>query len=541
LISLSRGGSDAAAVREFDMLTREFVADGFNLPPAKSDVSWEDENTVLVGTDFGEGSMSAAGLPLVIKRWRRGTSLSDAETVFTGADGDLTVFSSVDRTPGYQRTFFIRQTDNMNRDWLLVRDGQLVRLDVPSMGSIASHGQWLVIPVATDWVRGDITYKPGTLLAADFEEFVAGTAELRVIFESDAHRFFQAGMLTKDHLVVLSLQDAVSRVEVVTPGTWQAAPMSGVPDNTSTRIHAVDDFSNEIFLVSSGFDKPPRLLHGLAGESVREIKSYPARFNADDLVVSQHFATSADGTRIPYFLVAHRDSTGPSPSLLGGYGGFAVPQLPSYLGAFGKLWLERGGTYALANTRGGTEYGPDWYLQTLREGRHKVAEDFAAVATDLIDRGVTTARQLGASGASAGGLLMGVMLTQYPELFGALVCRQPLLHMRRFPALGVGAGVITEYGNPDDPADWEFIKQYSPYHNIRTDCAYPPILIMTSTNDDRVHPGHARKMAAPLAEAGHRVLFYENTEGGHAGVSDNAQGAFQSALMCEFLHRTLSP
>jgi prolyl oligopeptidase len=230
----------------------------------------------------------------------------------------------------------------------------------------------------------------------------------------------------------------------------------------------------------------------------------------------------------------------PGPTLLGGYGGFAQPQLPRYLGAFGRLWLERGGSYALANIRGGVEYGPDWYLQSVRAGRHKVAEDFAAVAGDLIDRGVTTPSQLAASGASAGGLLMGVMLTQYPELFGALVCRQPLLDMRRFPALGA-AGVIAEYGNPDDPADWEFIKLYSPYHNIRADRSYPPILITTSTNDDRVHPGHARKMAAALAEAGHRVLFYENTEGGHAGFSDNAQAAFEIALMYEFLHSTLSP
>jgi prolyl oligopeptidase len=540
LISLSRGGSDAAVVREFNMLTRQFVADGFNLPEAKSDLSWEDENTVLVGTDFGQGSLSAAGLPLVVKRWRRGTPLDDAETVFTGSSGDLAVFSTVDRTPGYQRTLFIRKTDNVNQDWLVLRDGQLVRLDVPSMGSISWHGQWLVIPVATDWVRGDTTYKAGTVLVADFEEFVARTAELRVVFEPDAHSFFQAGVWTKDHLVVLSLQDAVSRLEVITPGTWQAAPIPGVPDNTDTGIHATDEFSDEIFLVSSGFDKPPRLMHGLAGESVREIKSSPARFDADDLVVSQHFATSLDGTRIPYFLVAHRDSTGPGPTLLGGYGGFAQSQRPGYLPAVGRLWLECGGSYALANIRGGVEYGPDWYLQSVRAGRHKVAEDFAAVAGDLIDRGVTTPSQLAASGASAGGLLMGVMLTQYPELFGALVCRQPLLDMRRFPALGA-AGVIAEYGNPDDPADWEFIKLYSPYHNVRADRSYPPILITTSTNDDRVHPGHARKMAAALAEAGHRVLFYENTEGGHAGVSDNAQAAFEIALRYEFLHSTLSP
>jgi prolyl oligopeptidase len=268
----------------------------------------------------------------------------------------------------------------------------------------------------------------------------------------------------------------------------------------------------------------------------------PARFNADDLVVSQHFATSADGTRIPYFLVAHGDSTGPGPTLLYGYGGFAQSQLPGYLSVMGRLcgwsvaehmrWPISGAAASTGRTgisspsgRAGTRWPRTW-------------PPWLAISSTA---GVTTAPQLGASGASAGGLLMGVMLTQYPELFGALVCRQALLDMRRFPALGAGAGFLVEYGNPDDPADWEFIKLYSPYHNIRADRTYPPILITTSTNDDRVHPGHARKMAAVLQDAGHRVLFYENTEGGHAGVANNVQAAFEAGLMYEFLHSTLSP
>jgi prolyl oligopeptidase len=540
LVYLSRGGSDAMVVREFDMTTREFVADGFNLPAARNDVSWEDENTVLVGTDFGEGSISAAGFPLVIKRWRRGTRLEDAETVFTASDGDMAAFAGVDRRPFSRRTIFIRQIDNRHRDTLLVRDGQLVRLDVPSDAPVNLHGQWMLISLPGAWVRGETTYRPGTLLVADIDEFLVGTAELRVVFEPDGHTFLQGGLWTKDHLVVVSLRDVVSRLEVITPRTWEAKSIPGVPDNTDTGIDSTDDYSDEIFLVSYGFVQPPRLLHGYAGKSVREIKSSPARFNADDLQVSQHFATSADGTRVPYFLVSHRDSPGPGPTMLGGYGGFGRSLGPGYLGSVGRLWLARGGTYAQANTRGGGEYGPHWYLQSIREGRHKVAEDFAAVATDLIDRGVTTAPQLAASGTSAGGLLMGVMLTQYPELFGALVCRQPLLDMRRFSVLG-GSAFVAEYGNPDDPADWEFIKQYSPYHNIRGDSRYPPILFTTSTNDDRVHPGHARKMAAALADVGHRVLYYENTEGGHGGVSNNAQAAYHEALMYEFLHSTLSP
>jgi prolyl oligopeptidase len=541
LVQLSRGGADAIVVREFDMLAKQFVADGFSVAEAKTEISWEDQDTVLVGTDFGEGSMSAAGMPLIVKRWRRGTPLDDAETVFTASDGDLGALGGVMRSPGYQRTLFIRLIDNRNREILVLRDGELVRLDVPSDASPGLHRQWMVVSLPTGWVRDGTTYQPGTVLVTDLDEFLAGTAELRVIYEPGGASVFQGALWTKDHLIVASLQDVASRLDLVTPGTWEAKPIPGVPDNTDTGIAAVDSFSNEIFLGSSGFDKPPRMLHGLAGESVRAIKSAPARFDADDLTVSQHFVTSLDGTRVPYFQVAHRDSTGPRPTLLSGYGGFAMSQLPGYLGIDGRLWLQRGGNFALANTRGGGEYGPDWYFQSIRTGRHKVAEDFAAVAADLIERGVTTASGLGATGASAGGLLMGVMLTQYPELFGGLVCRQPLLDMRRFPVLGAGAAFVAEYGNPDDPADWEFIEQYSPYHNIAADRTYPPILITTSTNDDRVHPAHARKMAAALQGAGHRVLFYENTDGGHAGVSNNAQAAFETALAYEFLHRTLVP
>ena len=240
----------------------------------------------------------------------------------------------------------------------------------------------------------------------------------------------------------------------------------------------------------------------------------PAFFDADDIVVAQHFTDSADGTSIPYFLVSHRDSTSARPTLLGGYGGFGVSNAPGYDGVMGRLWLAHGGNFAVANTRGGGEYGPDWHLQPTRAGRHKVAEDFAAVAKDLVTRGVATVDQLGAFGTSSGGLLMGVMLTQYPELFGALVCRMPLLDMHRYHLLLAGASWVAEYGDPDDPAEWVYLRKYSPYQNISADRKYPPALIATSTRDDRVHPGHARKMTAALEDAGHQVWFYENIEGG---------------------------
>jgi prolyl oligopeptidase len=539
IVWLSRGGGDASVVREFDMTTRQFVDDGFNLPEAKHDIDFEDEDTVLVGTDFGDGSLTEAGYPRLIKRWRRGTPLEDAETVFSGSASDLMVSVACALQPGFERTFMYRIVDNYNKVTFELRDGELIRLDIPTDSKFAAHREWMMIALVSDWVRGDTTFEAGSVLIADYEQFVAGTVEPHVVFEPGGGDFFAAGAFTGDRFLSIKLRDVATVVEVLTPGSWQAEPLPGVPDNATVGLAGYDVFGDEIFLSTSGFDTPPRLLHGPSAGPVREIKSSPALFDADDLVVTQRFTSSADGTRVPYFLVAHRDSIGCGPTLLLGYGAFRVPRLPGYFGVLGRLWLARGGTFALANIRGGGEYGPAWHEQVLRANRHKVAEDFAAVARDLVAEGVTTAPQLGALGGSAGGLLMGIMLTQYPELFGALVCQQPLLDMRRFHLLPPGAAWTTEFGNPDEPADWEFIKAYSPYHNISAERHYPPVLITTSTRDDRVHPGHARKMAAALEAADHQVLFYEKKEGGHAGASNNAQAAITDALVYEFLLQTL--
>ena len=362
-----------------------------------------------------------------------------------------------------------------------------------------------------------------------------------MVFQPDEHTCLNHYAWTRDKLIMVTLADVASRVEVVTPGTWQTSPVPGLPDNTNTVIVTADDLGDEIFVDSSGFDTPSRLMYGAAGGELAEIKRAPSFFDAADLVVRQHFATSDDGTAIPYFVVAHRHVEAPGPTLLGGYGGFEVARTPGYDGVLGRLWLSRGGTYVLANIRGGGEYGPTWHTQAMREGRHLVVEDFAAVARDLVKRGITTVEQLGAQGGSNGGLLMGIMLTQYPELFGALVCSVPLLDMRRFHLLLAGASWVAEYGDPDDPDDWEFISKYSPYQNISSDRRYPPVLITTSTRDDRVHPAHARKMTAALEAAGHTVHYYENIEGGHAGAADNAQTAFRSALIFEFLQPEPGP
>jgi prolyl oligopeptidase len=539
LISLSRGGSDAAIVREFDMRTLSFVAGGFELPEAKTQVTWEDADTVLLGTDFGEGSLTESGYPRLVKRWRRGQSVDDAETLFSGASTDVIVAASVDRTPGFERTMVGRAIDFFNDENYELRGGELIRIDAPTDATVSVHRDWLLIELRTDWYTADAQYAAGSLLAAKYDEFLAGTAELAVIFEPDEHTCLNHYAWTRDKLIMVTLADVASRVEVVTPGSWQREPVSGVPENTNTVIAATDEYGDEIFLDSSGFDTPSRLLYGAAGGRPAEIKRAPSFFDAADLVVSQHFATSDDGTAIPYFVVGHRRVEAPGPTLLGGYGGFEVARTPGYDGVLGRLWLARGGTYVMANIRGGGEYGPTWHTQAMREGRHLVAEDFTAVARDLVSRGITTVEQLGAQGGSNGGLLMGIMLTQHPELFGALVCSVPLLDMRRFHLLLAGASWVAEYGDPENPDDWEFISKYSPYHHISTERRYPPVLITTSTRDDRVHPGHARKMTAALEAAGHDVHYYENIEGGHAGAADNAQTAFRSALIFEFLWRQL--
>ncbi len=540
LIGLSPGGSDASIVREFDMLTREFVEDGFQLPPAKSQITWEDPDTVLLGTDFGGDSLTTSGYPRVIKRWRRGKPLADAETIFEGAGTDVRVNASADRTPGFERTLLGRALDFWNEEVYELRGSELIRIEAPTDASVSIHRDWLLIELRTDWTVATTRYTAGSLLAAEYDEFLAGSAELQVVFEPDEHTALYQYAWTRDRLLIVTLADVASRVEIATPGSWRREPLSGIPAATNTVIVSADSHGDEFFLDSSGFDTPSRLMRGTDDGRLAEIKSAPAFFDAENMAVTQYFATSDDGTSIPYFVVRRTDADNPGPTLLNGYGGFETSRTPTYDGVLGRLWLARGGTYALANIRGGGEYGPGWHTQAMREGRDKVAQDFAAVATDLVTRGITTAEQLGARGGSNGGLLMGIMLTGYPEKFGALVCDVPLLDMKRYHLLLAGASWMAEYGDPDNPDAWKFISEYSPYQNISANRKYPPVLMTTSTRDDRVHPGHARKMTAALQAAGHPVWYYENIEGGHAGAADNAQIAFKSALSFAFLWRMLA-
>ncbi|MBY4273102.1 S9 family peptidase [Rhodococcus fascians] len=547
LVTLSRGGADATVVSEFDLDSRTFRAaedGGFTLPEAKTDIGWIDADTVFVGTDFGPGSLTESGYPRITKRWHRGTPLADAETVYEGESQDISISAWHDRTPGFERDFVQRSTDFYNSETYVLDGTAVTRIPTPTDASTSVHENWLLVRTMTEWTYDGVTHPAGALLAADFDEFMSGTASLTVLFTPDEHTSLHQYAWTENHLLLVTLQDVRTRLHVLTPGAhgWDTTTVDGLSELASTEIIGTDAEENgdEFFLGSSGYLTPATLLVGTVGGALEVLKQAPAFFDADGMTVQQFFAESDDGTAIPYFVVRRGDA-GPGPTLLYGYGGFEISMTPGYSGAMGRTWLERGGTYVVANIRGGGEYGPSWHTQVLRAGRHLVHEDFAAVARDLVARGITTADHLAAQGGSNGGLLMGIMETKYPELFGALVCQVPLLDMKRYHLLLAGASWVAEYGNPDDPAEWEFISQYSPYQNVvaASERKYPPILIATSTRDDRVHPGHARKMAARLAELGQDVSYYENIEGGHGGASDNAQLAFKTALTYEFLWRQL--
>ncbi|MEO3747978.1 prolyl oligopeptidase family serine peptidase [Plantactinospora sp. B5E13] len=566
LVRLARGGADARVVREFDLESRTFVTDGFVLPEAKSDVGWIDADHIYVGTDFGPGSLTASGYPRVVKRWRRGTPLAEATVVHQGRDGDVAVYAVHDPTPGFVRDFLGRRLDFFRREeFLRTGDGGLVRIDVPEDAETDVHREWLLIQLRSDWSVAGRTYPAGALLVTHLDRFLAGERDLTVVFAPTADTALSGHAWTRNHLIVSSLVDVRSRIEVLSPSPdgWRRAPLpvdeadrpagaaaaaageaGGLAEAAGERRHVavVDtnpEYNDEYLLASTGFLEPTALHHGTVGAGVETLKREPTFFDAAGMEVRQLFARSADGTRVPYFVVSPPGHDG-GPTLLTGYGGFEASWTPAYSGIIGRGWLARGGCYVVANIRGGGEYGPRWHRAALRENRPRAYEDFAAVATDLVARGFTVPARLGIEGGSNGGLLMGVMLTRCPELFGAVVARVPLLDMRRYHRLLAGASWMAEYGDPDDPADWEFLRRYSPYHNVRADRRYPPVLLVTSTRDDRVHPGHARKMAARLRRYGHDVSYYENVEGGHGAAADNAQLAFKWALMLTFLWRRLT-
>ncbi|WP_067717038.1 prolyl oligopeptidase family serine peptidase [Nocardia yamanashiensis] len=548
LISLSRGGADAKVVREFDIEAKAFIdpADnGFYLPEAKSEIRWIDDDNVYVGTDFGDGSLTDSGYPRIAKRWRRGTPLAAAETVFEGEMSDVAVSAGYDRTPGYERHFIGRATDFFNEEvYLLEADGSLRHIDVPTDASESWYKDWFLVRLKSPWEVNGSNYPAGALLALNFEEFLAGGRDFEVLFTPDAHTSLHGYGWTENHLLLITLADVQTELHVLTPGPdgWVCEPLADAPPMATTSVMNLDPLEggDEFMLSTSGFTSPTALMSASVGGATEVLKREPEFFDADGVETEQFFARSDDGTMVPYFVIRHRDRKGvPGPTIMSGYGGFEVSRTPAYSGASGMGWLERGGTWVMTNIRGGGEYGPEWHTAVLKANRHKAYEDFAAIARDLVARGITTHDQLGAVGGSNGGLLMGVMLTRYPELFGAIVCQVPLLDMKRYHLLLAGASWMAEYGDPDKPEEWEYIAKYSPYQNTDPEAKYPPILLTTSTRDDRVHPGHARKMAALLESQGHPIWYHENIEGGHGGAADNKQSAFQAALIYEFFTQTL--
>ena len=576
LVALSRGGADADVTREFDLSGKQWVKDGLFRAEAKGGLQWIDRDHVYVFTDFGKdalgaGTMTSSGYPRIVKQWQRGTPIAAATVVYEGKADDMYIAASHDHTPGYPRDFVSRTLAFYN-DELYLRaaqacasgtgapqgdflrgagcagapgiDGKLVKVDAPNSANKSVHKDWLVLELREPYEAGGKTYPAGSLIAANFDAFMAGKREFTTVFAPSERTSLAGYTWTKNHLVLNLLEDVKNRLGVLTPaaGEWKREAFVGAPTFGTLAVSAVDaDDSDAVWLTATDYLTPSTLALAEIGSAPEVLKTMPTFFDASKHAIEQHFATSKDGTKVPYFLVKPKGLKldGTAPTLLYGYGGFEISLTPSYSGGVGKGWLEKGGVYAVANIRGGGEYGPRWHQAALKANRHKAYEDFAAVAQDLIANKITSTPHLGIQGGSNGGLLTGNMLTQYPELFGAVVVQVPLLDMKRYSHLLAGASWMAEYGNPDT-ADWDFIQTFSPYHLFDAKRAYPPTIFMTSTRDDRVHPGHARKMMAKMLEAGKDARYYENIEGGHGGSANNAQAAHMSALAFTFLWNQLS-
>jgi prolyl oligopeptidase len=539
LIKLSPGGSDAAVVREFDTRAKEFVKDGFSLPEAKSRVAWRDENTLWVGTDFGPGTLTTSGYPRIVKLWKRGTPLSEAKTIFeckpedVAASGWTEILSDgrydvVSRTPAFFR-----------QELFLLVDDRLVKLDLPEDidPQVFFRGRFL-FSLRSDWSVGGKTYREGSLLSAKVDDLLKKANKFDVLFEPSARVSLAALKRTKDRVLIQTLDNVKSRLTALSlkDGGWERAEIP-TPGLGTADLLAMNDFSETFFFTYEDFTTPVSLWLSENGAPAVKVKMEPAFFDATGMTTEQLEATSKDGTKIPYFVVRPKGTKddGTSPTLLYGYGGFEVPEVPTYKGTLGSAWLARGGVYVLANIRGGGEFGPAWHKAAVKEQHIHNFEDFSAVARDLISRKITSPRHLGIMGGSQGGLLVGGTFTLYPELFHAVVAQVPLADMRRYSHLLAGASWMAEYGDPDKPEDWAYIQTWSPYHQVKKDASYPTPFYWTNTRDDRVHPAHARKMVAKLEAQGHPVYYFENTEGGHGSGAVNKQTARVGALQYAYL------
>ena len=565
LVHLSRGGADASVIREFDLESLEFVDDRpFQLPEAKSDVSWVGRDEILVGTDMGAGSLTASGYPKQVFSWRRGQALREAELIFSGHDDDVAVGGWFDATEGFERLFVERAIDFYSSRRFVRTDGGLQIIEVPDDCRVSVHREYLLLMPRTEF-NG---VPAGGLAVALFDDWLAGSRDCRILFAPDERTSLQSVAWTKSHLVLTLLHDVATRLVTLSIGDWAEGSIPGLPESASVSVVGTSSTrDDELWLAGSSTLEPATLWLTKSGaeEAPRVARRAPSFFDATGMTTRLHWATSADGTKIPYRITGLLDDDGggreggadggaddesgavsgenePRPTLVHAYGGFEVSLVPGYSATRGMGWLVRGGLTVEANLRGGGEFGPEWHSRAVKLNRGKVYEDHRAVLEDIVARGYATPETLAIRGGSNGGLLSAVALTSYPELLGAVVSQVPLADMLRYHRLSAGASWMAEYGDPDDDAEGAAIREWSPVQRIarREDRPYPPALVTTSTRDDRVHPAHARSLAWLLREAGQPVDYHENTEGGHAGAADNSQVAHMEALIHSWLWRTLS-
>ena len=546
LIKLSRGGKDAAVYREFDIESKQFVQDGFNVPEAKSSAAWIDQDTVLIGTDWGEGSLTDSGYPRILKTWRRGTPLKDAKTVFEAEKTDVAVWPWVSHRPDGAMVLAYRALTFFTTEYHLINaDGHTQHLPLQPSAKVrgAMKGQ-LILSLRTDWTVNGQTHPAGALLSTPLAQLATGkVGPIAMLYTPTDVSSVQGVSMTKDALYISILDQVKGTLLKQTwsqEGQWKQETIE-FPKNGSLRVVSSNDYTNEVFVNYEDYVTPDELMMVNESGQMKTLKALPKRFNAEGVLVKQAFAKSQDGTEVPYFLITPKgvSKDGTVPTLLYGYGGFEISLTPNYMATFGKLWLERGGAVAIANIRGGGEYGPRWHRAALKENRQKAFDDFIAVAESLIEGGLTSNKHLGIMGGSNGGLLVGATFTQRPELFNAVVCQVPLLDMLRYTKLLAGASWAAEYGDPENPEMKSVIQKYSPYQNLKIETDYPKVLFITSTKDDRVHPGHARKMAARMLAMGKPVHYYENIEGGHSASANQIQRAHRTTLEFVYLWQQL--
>lgn len=553
LIRLSPGGGDAVEIREFDADTLAFVEDGFSLPAAKSRIAWRDANTLFVATDFGAGTLTESGYPRIVKLWRRGTALGDAPTLHT-ADPKSVGTSARHLGKGDTAIDIIEEALTFwTTKAFQVAGDRLHELAVPLTAKIVdSFRGRVVIWLKEPWSVQQKTFTAGSVVIADVSALRGGSGAIDLLVASAANVVVRDVDVVPDGVLVTVLDNVRGRLSRFGPapdGSWHARPIA-FPDNGALKIVSTNDDTGEAWVQYQSFTTPPTLYHIVGNGSTPErVKAQAPSFDGARFEARQLWTTSADGTKVPYFVVGPKGMKfdGRNPVWMFSYGGFENALTPAYSGsyedlhgAYGKLWLERGGVFVLANIRGGGEFGPTWHTSVLKENHYRCFEDFEAVARDLAVRKITSPAQLGIEGRSNGGLLVAATMLRHPELYGAVVCGNPLIDMQRYHRMLAGASWVAEYGNPDNPDEWAYLSQYSPYQRVRAGLKLPPIMFYTSTRDDRVHPGHARKMMARMEALGYGVDYYENTEGGHHGSVTNEQLATRLARTYAFLWEKLA-